>query len=125
MRKLDQLFVRACKSKDPKKRLLSVYRRFYLDTDEDPVPYISSILLTITEEFNLLSARALIAGLKQAKLFSRLLNEEEEEEFEQTLFGILMTTIRFTPGIKLPGLSIPCKFKETKGYNHESKSDLL
>jgi len=33
--KLDMLIIRACKSKDPHKRLMSVYRRFYYNGTEE------------------------------------------------------------------------------------------
>lgn len=49
MKPIDQLWIRACKSEDPKKRLLSVYRRFYCSY-EDSEKYIFHILLGVCEK---------------------------------------------------------------------------
>ena len=63
LNKIDLLFIRACKSKDPIKRVYSVYSRFYYKNTEAEQhiihilakiynKYLSADLLTLIEEFN-------------------------------------------------------------------------
>jgi hypothetical protein len=51
MNKTHLLFIRACKSKDPKKRVSSVYRRLYL-SDHTPDDFaLAGILASIGEQY--------------------------------------------------------------------------
>ena len=54
--KLDILWIRACKSKEPEKRLVSLYRRFYhsklnLKYPSHPIVYIVPILLELCDSY--------------------------------------------------------------------------
>lgn len=54
--KIDQLFIRACKSSNPDKRLRSIYRRFYLKAShEDETIYISNHLVYLVDKYFTLS----------------------------------------------------------------------
>ena len=50
MTKIDQLFIRACKSKDPYKRLKSIRRRFYIRLNDDD-KYITMKLAEICDTY--------------------------------------------------------------------------
>ena len=111
MDKVQQLFIRACRSKDPCKRLFSVYRRFYLMTVEDPKPYISAALLQIIEKYNLMTVRELVIELNPDK-FPGLV-AKEDTTYENLLFSVLISKIRLTHIGKFPGLIKPRIFRES------------
>lgn len=62
MTKLDMLWVRACKSKNPQKRLRSVYRRFYL-CGEPEARDLANILCDVVERHLLIPLYSMIDGL--------------------------------------------------------------
>ena len=62
MTKLDMLWFRACKSKNPQKRLQSVYRRFYLCGEADPCD-LANILCGLVEKYLHLPLYSIIDGL--------------------------------------------------------------
>lgn len=66
MSKLEMLFVRACKSSNPSKRVDSIYRRFYLSSKRNNDHAISSILLTICENYHPIPVKELVNGLNPA-----------------------------------------------------------
>ena len=107
MDKLKQLFIRACKSNDPHKRLTSIYRRFYLMAVPDPKPYISAILLGIVEEHNLMTVRELAYALSPYRFTGLLRNKDII--YEDLLLSVLVSKIRLTAVKDFPGLTIPRK----------------
>lgn len=56
MTNLEMLFVRACKSKNPKKRLKSLVKRFYIPSNEHDIQQcLEHNLLQIAEKYNCIS----------------------------------------------------------------------
>lgn len=50
MEKLEILFIRACKSRNPERRLKSVYKRFYYPKPKQE--YIANVLMSICEKYD-------------------------------------------------------------------------
>lgn len=63
MNSLDQLFIRACKSKEPRTRIRSVYNRFYLRNLPHKDIHIIGILANLCEKYTPMTASELITEL--------------------------------------------------------------
>jgi hypothetical protein len=113
MDNLTQLFIRACKSANPKKRVRSVYRRFYNTYNENEQNeydrYIAIILLDICDEHKLLSLKKLATELDPNHFLKSLY--KEEETYLQEVIRICTSAIRLTEVKKLEGLTPPRKFR--------------
>lgn len=108
MRKLDQLFIRACKSKDPSTRVISVYRRFYLRGihNEKPEPHIVVILAKICDAFCPFTTVGIMQKLSPSNGW-----EYSDVDFNSLCMKILISKIRFTDAVKFPGLTKPAFFR--------------
>ena len=62
MSKIEMLFVRACKSME-RKRVYSVYRRFYMNSDKKPEVHIANILMNICDKYYPIDPMTLMADL--------------------------------------------------------------
>ena len=102
MKKLDQLFIRACKANNPNKRLQSVYRRFYLGDGSDCKPHVIRILGKICDDYSLLSIVDFID--KQAQM--SWIDGDANKPLEA-----IVSTIRFSPTCIFEGLGAPLKFR--------------
>ena len=107
MKKLDQLFIRACKSKMPARRILSVYRRFYAIKDPKPYVFIANILARICEKYNLITVVDLVSALDDQNQWMR----PEAVNCSKRCMEVLITKIRFTSVKELPGLTAPAWFR--------------
>lgn len=105
MNNTDILFIRACKSKSPEKRLASVYRRRYGKYPNYEI-YITNILTRICEEHNLISISKLILELNPETDW-----KYQDERFENKIYKILLSTIRLSEISKFPDFKITRKFK--------------
>jgi hypothetical protein len=114
--KLEILFVRACKSKNPKRRLNSVYRRFYC-RNNTPETYITSILSRICEENNLLSVTDLIEKLSISnrwKYSNTDINMNSLTEYSRLILSIMISTIQLTEIKRFPGFISPAIFRHDR-----------
>ena len=110
--KMDSLWIRACKSKDPDKRLRSLYRRFYLRCldDADLDVFLVSTLLEICERTVPVPARKILNDMNPSKFMWI-------EDAIPTLYWTrakwcVVNHLRFIDRDKLPWLHLPLRFKK-------------
>ena len=101
-----QLFIRACKSKDPVTRLYSVHRRVYCQVGEDD-SCISYVLGEICDKYKLCSLIDFANRMNETPLSY---NEEPASEWKKTMI-VFMRIIRMAEVKKLEGLRAPAKFR--------------
>ena len=104
---LTMLFIRACKSQDPHKRIKSVYRRFYLYKDRSD--YLASILSDICDKYNLLSTKDWIDKLNPSQKIYYI--EEDNNDYYQLIVNIMISKIRHSPKSKFPDLIPPIRYR--------------
>jgi hypothetical protein len=111
MEKLEQLFIRACKSKDPQTRVRSVYRRYYVNYTI-PEPHIINILAKICDKYVPMKVTEMIYGLHPD---NRWINGNGEDEYNYTIISlnVLINKIRFSETNKFPGITSPAMFRKT------------
>jgi len=112
MDNLDQLLIRACKSKEPEIRLRSVYRRFYLSTDDEIRVRVSlvAILARICDDNLTSTITEVITGLSPNRY--NILNTKTEY-LDRTL-SFLISKIRLAKTDDLQGLTPPAKFRRKR-----------
>jgi hypothetical protein len=112
MNKLEQLFVRACKSKNPETRVGSVLRRFYL-LDMGP-EYAIPMLADICEKYRLISIPKLIEALSPFNDW-----KYESRSKGDSRLGVLISVIRLSERVSYDqpdgGLSAPLKIRRLQG----------
>lgn len=105
MDKLDMLYIRACKVENPDKRLISLYKRFYCRglSDFEMREYISTNLVRICEEYNLVSLSRFVHEMERlASWYCK----------ETCPYVTAKNIIRFTAANKLPSAFIsPSRFR--------------
>lgn len=110
MNKLDMLFIRACKDRNAKKRIKSIYRRYYYRGTQSVESYnnaIISILGNIAERY--------IGGMSVTSAFQDVIKEMSFEKFyawvnkdypvqcmEEHMINFFIERIRFTEKAKFP-----------------------
>lgn len=107
MDKLDQLFIRACKSQDPFKRLLTLHDRYYYRMP-DRVPYINVILSKLVEKYKLVTIVNLVMDLNYENNSWR----SPGGDYNAFVMRTLVKYIRFASVDQLPGLTRPAIFRE-------------
>lgn len=111
MNKVDQLFVRACKSEDPDTRLKSVYRRFYCYGSEvNNKAHIINILARISDEYLGIKIENLIEELNTDKGWYYGLTESSDY-FDQWI-AVLVSKIRFSEVSKFEVLTRPVMYED-------------
>lgn len=115
MNKTTQLWIRACKSKNPDKRLRSILRRFYLVNfnEAQKTEAIIYHLSDIVDKY---------LTLRVYDIYCELIKEEwygtkDDRTPEQKMLSFLAQKIAYTSIHKLEGLTPPCwvKNKEMRG----------
>ncbi len=109
MNKIDQLFIRACKSYEPTIRLRSVYRRFYLSGRASEKVYegaVISILSRICDKYVPFRSEDLIEQLDPDHWISR-----ELESYNKRVLRAIIYQIRMSPVASFPNLTSPRKFR--------------
>lgn len=101
MNNLDTLFIRACKSKDPHKRVRSVYRRYYLGGTNVHSCTLSGILLEVVNKHCPISVDKLINDLAPQSMFTY---GTEEYNYWDTLLKVLVSHVRFTGSDVFPDM---------------------
>jgi len=106
MTKIDQLFIRACKSKDPYKRLKSIRRRFYIRLNDDD-KYITMKLAEICDTY---------IPVKSIKIFEDLTHPfvMRNATIQEKLFRLFLNNIRFAEITAFPGMIPPAMFRKVK-----------
>jgi len=112
---LTQLFIRACKSRNPKARVKSVYRRFYQYCDREREQgeydgYISRILLDICIEHDLLSIHKLIDELDPDYYMKKVM--KDARGYREQVIDLCISAIRLTKKDDLKGLRPPLRFRK-------------
>lgn len=111
MRKIEQLFVRACKSPDSHKRVYSVYRRFYCrTTDTTTNSAIAGILARIYDTYLTPSATSLISDFHPGNRWKY--GVEDADDYWSAAVKILTAKIRQTERSKFPDLTPPAMFRD-------------
>lgn len=102
------LFIRACKSKDPEKRVDSVYRRFYLPYNEsDTNAIIASLLIEIIEEYTPIRLHNLLRELSPQAYFYN-----PEVEYWTKVKKILISHIRSSHKDRFGNMRAPLVFRK-------------
>jgi len=109
MHKVEQLVIRACKSKDPNTRLRRVYDRFYLRSASDNLyrDAMVHVLANICDKHLDLTVIEVISGCQKDRLFPRA----DQPSFEERALNYLISKVRFTEVIKFEGLTHPIHFR--------------
>lgn len=105
--KINALFIRACKAKNPSGRVHSVYRRFYMISDRSQCEgYIADILVQICEKHQLLTLTQLINQLSPANEWMY-----PGETYWQKVCQVLISTIGHTRMDKFSDYPKPLKYR--------------
>lgn len=104
MNKIEILFIRACKSLEPQRRVLSAYCRFY-GKYTDPEKHIILVLADICDLYAPMRILDLIANLDPRKIAT-----SESQPYSVTALRALIYHLRFCNTKKLPGYSPPTRF---------------
>lgn len=112
MNKLQLLFIRACKAKNPSVRVKSVYKRFYnrqYYNERD----MAAILLTVVEECYPIPARKLIDELNPAHAW---LYEKHDEKltYHHHVLNVLITHLRLADASRISGWIYPAWVRNSK-----------
>lgn len=100
MTNVEHLLIRACKSSDPRKRVNSVYRRFYIPHPSDY--YICIILSRIVAEYLVIRPEDYIDGLNPSNAWKY--GSEGGHDYWHHAVGFLISKIRHSPADKFPEL---------------------
>jgi hypothetical protein len=104
---IQTLFLRACKSKDPHKRVTSVYRRFYLYQNVHDY-ILSTILADIVEEFCPIKLNKILRELGEHPMFSY----EKDLPHWTKVKQILISHIRLSHKDCFGNMRIPLVFRK-------------
>lgn len=107
---IQTLFIRACKSKDPEKRVGSVYRRFYLPYNQsDTNAIIASILTEIVDEYTPIHLHNLLRELSPQAYFYN-----PETDYWTKVKKILINHIRLSHKDCFGNMRVPLMFRKEK-----------
>jgi len=111
MDKTEILFVRACKSRQPLRRVDRVYKSYYYNNNNGEVDtlHIISVLLRIVEKYNLMSLRTLAADMNPNQAWKFV---DEGSSYNEQLKAVLISTIRLTNVSDLPGYPLPARYRK-------------
>lgn len=114
---IEELFIRACKSENPHKRIRSVYRRYYLKTNKNVDQHLANILSRIIEKYDLITQTRLINDLNPANHWRFGLTKEDS--YNKCVLHVATSVIRFSKKDKFPGLGNPANIRK---MNREDKA---
>ena len=109
MNKTEQLLIRACKSKDPYTRVRSVYRRYYLLSEDHSDFYIAGILSNIFDKHCKIEMRE-IFSIFHPDNYSNIMSDETEP-YSTKFTRMLISKIRLTTKSNFKGLTSPMYFR--------------
>lgn len=121
MDKVEQLLIRACKSNDPARRLLSVHRRFYgayKNNNARNLVCIIGILAPIVDKYKPYPSCADVINeiARPTTIF------DERDGLARAL-QMLIHRIKFTEHNKLPGLTSPLLFRIRKKERQDARDN--
>ncbi len=111
MNKIDQLFVRACKSLTPEKRVLRTYQKYYFSggTWEHSAHHISDILMNVYVQTKRPNLIGVVNAIQQDISYNGPIGEDD---YWDRLSQILITKIRLTERLDFGEDHItPCRFR--------------
>jgi hypothetical protein len=118
-----QLFIRACRSSDPHKRVRSVYRRYYLGVDNKHTSfYITGILSSIVDKWCKMPTSALIDGCNPS---NASLYRDENLSYHDLVLKVLISKIRHTEFTKFIGLRTPAKYRVKPVVQDKNKNIVI
>lgn len=113
METIEQLLIRACKSYNPKVRLVSVLRRFYVGdadiNDNHTIAGLINHLSYIVDEYCPMKTIDIIAKLEED--YSWLSKHKDERTFREKALDMLISRICCTKASNFIGLRTPRWFK--------------
>lgn len=92
----DLLFVRACKSLNPRVRLQSVFRHLYNNDEPASNMHLALILSEICDKYNLLSSSKMISELHPRYGRYTMSMYAEPMPYEDRVFQLVLSTLRFS-----------------------------
>lgn len=109
-KKLEVLFIRACKAREPMKRCASVYKRFYYRSIQaDFYEHLSVILKDITDKYVTFNLSEFITELSPRNDWK---HTGEENHFYKRVAKQFIKAIRFTSNDEFPeSMPIPLRFR--------------
>jgi len=122
MNNQDMLFIRACKSRNPERRVMSVYRRFYWGThvlsDQERICAVTGILTNLVNVFNPISAGSLIRELGPGADY-----KYRDLSFYERVFTVMVSRLRLTKPEKFPGYIAPAYFRNRNKTENDNEED--
>lgn len=109
MNTTDLLFIRACKSNHPMRRVISVYKRFYY-RGEYNFRDIAQILSSVCAINAPIQPDKLISDLNPLGAW-KFIDAEKEYNYWEHVSNILIGHLRYTAASKIPGFIAPSRFK--------------
>ena len=109
MDKIEQLWIRACKSKQPYKRVLTLHRRFYgayADNELANKVAITGLLVPLVDKYVPMTAFELISKMQHNYFF-----DQKEECIKTKSFEVVVDQIRRSKVSCFEGLTPRVKFK--------------
>jgi hypothetical protein len=116
MNKIDMLFVRACKGPESRRRVLSVYRRFYASYPRESlnVEYAARCLFKIAEEVKPIPAHHLLEKLAPSWYGTK-------RDYWDRALETVITWLAITERQHLPDYVPPLAFRLRYGFSEESR----
>lgn len=111
MDKTEILFVRACKSDQPARRVDRVYKSTYYNSGQVDTRHVISVLLGIVEKYRLMSIRTFAADMHPDSAWKFV---DEGASYNEHLKAMLISRIRLTEVSCLPGYPTPARFRNDK-----------
>ena len=109
MTKRDQLFIRACKSRVPYRRVKSVYKRFYaIDVPEDR--HIAGVLSEVFDRNCPIEMGVVYWKFHPGNQFSIM--NDEDQTYTEKFINFLISNIRYKDADSFLGLTSPARFRK-------------
>ena len=112
MDKLEALFVRACKSACPERRIDRLYKMFYYGGRVDNA-HIVVILRRICDNYNLLTTKGLIDDLNPSNAW-KFVDDGHPYSYHELARAVLTSAIRLTGVSTFANYPLPARFKKDR-----------
>ena len=110
MDKIEQLWICACKSKNPYKRVLTLHKRFYGAYEDNELANkvaVTGLLVQIVDKYVPMTASELIGKLQHTYFFGKGV----EECIRNKSFEVMISRIRLSRAECFEGLIPPLRFR--------------
>lgn len=106
----ENLFIRACKTENPHKRVRSVYRRFYGAYDDQVTnSALVVILADLCDKYEPFKAADLLEKVNPRKA---VFQGQPLMDWQTLVLNVLIYQLRFTTAKTIPGFRIPARFRK-------------